>query len=212
LIYTHESEPLSDAVRDINKFSNNVMARQLYLTLGAEREGAPAHPDKSARAVRQWLEAQKMPMPELVLDNGSGLSRVAQISPAHMNALLQAAWRSPVMPEFMASLPIVAVDGTMKKRLKDQPVAGHAHIKTGMVRDVRAMAGYVLARDGRRYTVVMMVNHARATETDPAMDALLAWIYEGGAGRTSPTTVARTQITGRARARANPPAVSRPGP
>ena len=179
LLYTHESEPLADAVRDINKFSNNVMARQLYLTLGAELEGPPAALDKSARAVRQWLASKDLAMPELLLDNGSGLSRVARVTPAHLNELLQAAWRSRVMPELVASLPVAAVDGTMKKRLHGEPVAGHAHIKTGMLSDVRAMAGYVLDRRGRRHTVVMIVNHARATETDPAMDALLEWIYEG---------------------------------
>jgi D-alanyl-D-alanine carboxypeptidase/D-alanyl-D-alanine-endopeptidase (penicillin-binding protein 4) len=198
LVYSHESEPLAEVVRDINKFSNNVMARQLYLTLGAELEGPPAQAEKSAHAVRQWLERKGLAMPELVLDNGSGLSRIARISPAHMNALLQAAWRSPVMPEFVASLPIVAVDGTMKKRLKDEPVAGHAHIKTGMLSNVRAMAGYVLDQRGRRHTVVMIVNHPRATETDPAMDALLAWIYEAA--------------TARSRATANRPAASRPRP
>ncbi|HET7197171.1 MAG TPA: D-alanyl-D-alanine carboxypeptidase/D-alanyl-D-alanine-endopeptidase [Burkholderiales bacterium] len=187
LVYTHESEPLADAVRDINKFSNNVMARQLYLTLGAELEGPPAEAEKSARAVREWLAGKKLAMPELVLDNGSGLSRIARISPAHLNALLQAAWRSAVMPEFVASLPVVAVDGTMKKRLKDEPVAGHAHIKTGMLSNVRAMAGYVLDRNGRRHTVVMIVDHARATETDPAMDALLEWIYEGATSRDRAT-------------------------
>ncbi len=183
LVYTHESEPLADAVRDINKFSNNVMARQLYLTLGAELAGPPAALDKSARAIREWLQSKQLAMPELVLDNGSGLSRVARISPAHLNDLLQSAWRSRVMPELLASLPVAAVDGTMKKRLRDEPVAGHAHIKTGMLSDVRAMAGYVLDRHGRRHTVVMIVNHPRATETDPAMDALLEWIYEGADAR-----------------------------
>ena len=181
LFYTHESEPLAEAVRDINKFSNNVMARQLYLTLGAELEGPPAALDKSAHAIRQWLDSKALAMPELVLDNGSGLSRVARVSPAHLNELLQAAWRSPVMPELIASLPVVAVDGTMRKRLRDEPVAGHAHIKTGMLADVRAMAGYVLDRRGRRHSVVMIVNHARATESDPAMDALLSWIYDARA-------------------------------
>ncbi|HEX7053589.1 MAG TPA: D-alanyl-D-alanine carboxypeptidase/D-alanyl-D-alanine-endopeptidase [Burkholderiales bacterium] len=178
LLYTHESEPLANAVRDINKFSNNVMARQLFLTLGAELEGPPAQPEKSAAAIRRWLEEKRLAMPELVMENGSGLSRIARISPAHLNALLQAAWRSPVMPELVASLPVAAVDGTMKKRLKDEAVAGHAHIKTGMLSDVRAMAGYVLDRRGRRHTVVMLVNHPRATQSDPAMDELLAWIYE----------------------------------
>lgn len=188
LLYAQESEPLSEVVRDINKFSNNVMARQLFLTLGAELAGPPAQADKAAHAIREWLASKNLAMPELVLENGAGLSRLERITPAHMNALLQAAWRSPVMPEFIASLPVVATDGTMKKRLKEQPVAGHAHIKTGMLSDARAMAGYVLDRRGRRHTVVMIVNHARAHDADPAMDALLAWIYEGPTAPTRPIT------------------------
>lgn len=188
LLYAHESEPLAQVVRDINKFSNNVMARQLFLTLGAELEGPPAQADKAAHAIGEWLESKKLRMPELVLENGSGLSRVERISPAHMNALLQSAWRSPVMPEFVASLPLVAYDGTMRKRLKDQEVAGHAHIKTGMLSDARAMAGYVLDRRGRRHTVVMIVNHPRAHDADPAMDALLAWIYAGPTSPARPIT------------------------
>jgi serine-type D-Ala-D-Ala carboxypeptidase/endopeptidase (penicillin-binding protein 4) len=188
LVYTHESEPLADAVRDMNKFSNNVMARQLFLTLGAELEGPPAEPEKSVHAIRQWLEDKKLRMPELVLENGSGLSRLERISPAHLNALLQAAWRSPVMPEFVASLPLVASDGTMKKRLNDEPVAGYAHIKTGTLADARAMAGYVFDRGGRRHSVVMIVNHPRAGEADPAMDALLEWVYQGATGPARPIT------------------------
>lgn len=190
LVYTHQSEPLALAVRDINKFSNNVMARQLFLTLGAELEGPPAQADKAAKAIRGWLESKRLAMPELVLENGSGLSRIERITPAHMNALLQSAWRSPVMPEFVASLPVVAYDGTMKKRLKDQQIAGHAHIKTGLLSDARAMAGYVLDRHGRRHTVVMIVNDPRAPESDAAMDALLDWVYDG------PTAPARA-ITNR---------------
>ena len=188
LLYTHESEPLALAVRDINKFSNNVMARQLFLTLGAELEGPPADAAKGAKAVREWLAAKGLAMPELVLENGSGLSRIERISPAHMNALLQAAWRSPVMPEFVSSLPVVAYDGSEKKRLKDDPVAGRAHLKTGLLSDVRSMAGYVLDRSGRTFTVVMIMNDAHAPEADAAMDALLRWVYEGAKARARPRT------------------------
>jgi D-alanyl-D-alanine carboxypeptidase/D-alanyl-D-alanine-endopeptidase (penicillin-binding protein 4) len=82
------------------------------------------------------------------------------------------------MPEFISSLPIVALDGTMRRRLKGEGIAGQAHIKTGLLNDTRAMAGYVLDRSGRRFVVVMIVNHPRAHETQPAMDALLRWVYE----------------------------------
>ena len=185
LVYVHESEPLSEIVHDINKFSNNVMARQLYLTLAAELAGPPAVGDNAARAIRQWMEGKKIQAAELVLENGSGLSRVERLSAASLNALLQAAWRSAVMPEFVSSLPLVAVDGTMRKRLRGERIAGHAHIKTGLLSDARAIAGYVLDRNGRRHTVVMIVNHPRAPEADAAMDALLAWVYD------SPTAPAR---------------------
>ena len=104
LLYVHESEPLAELVRDINKFSNNVMARQLFLTLGAERGTPPARAEESVRVIREWLAAKKIAASELVLENGSGLSRVERISARHLATLLQAAWRSPVMPELVSSL------------------------------------------------------------------------------------------------------------
>jgi len=187
LLYTHESEPLSEIVRDINKFSNNVMARQLYLTLAAELGGAPAQPEAAARAIAQWLTFKQIEAKELVLENGSGLSRLERSSAATLMALLQAAWRSPAMPEFMASLPVVAADGTMRKRLHGEAVAGNAHVKTGLLSDARAIGGYVLDRSGRRYAVVMIVNHANAHQAEPAFDALLQWVRSGARGRAPAT-------------------------
>jgi D-alanyl-D-alanine carboxypeptidase/D-alanyl-D-alanine-endopeptidase (penicillin-binding protein 4) len=188
LVYTHESETLAETVRDINKFSNNVMARQLFLTLGAELVGPPGQAENATRAIRQWLMLKNIAAPELVLENGSGLSRVERISAAGMAALLQAAWRSPLMPEFVASLPVVAADGTMKKRMRGERVAGSAHIKTGLLNDARAMAGYVLDRRGTRHVVVMIINHPRAPDADAAMDALLAWVYNGPTAARGPST------------------------
>ena len=177
LLYTHESEPLAEAVRDINKFSNNVMARQLFLTLAAELVRTPADAEAASLAIRQWLTLKGIRAPELVLENGSGLSRNERISAANLAAVLQAAWKSPLMPEFVSSLPVVAADGTMKKRMRGERVAGSAHIKTGLLNEARAMAGYVTGRSGRRHVVVMIVNHPKAPETDAAMDALLSWVY-----------------------------------
>ena len=179
LLYVHESEPLAEIVRDINKLSNNVMARQLFLTLAAELGGAPARGDAARHALRQWLDAKKIPAPELVIDNGSGLSRIERASAATIAALLQAAWKSAVMPELVASLPVAAADGTMRKRLRGERVAGRAHIKTGLLQDARSIAGFVLDRNGRRHVVVMIVNHPRAPEAQAAQDALLAWVYDG---------------------------------
>jgi D-alanyl-D-alanine carboxypeptidase/D-alanyl-D-alanine-endopeptidase (penicillin-binding protein 4) len=180
LLHSQESPLLAEIVRDTNKFSNNVMARHLLLTLGAEDAGAPANIQKSVAALRVWLARKGIAAPELVLENGSGLSRSERISAGNLAAILQAAWRSAVMPEFIASLPVAAMDGTMRRRLKGEGVAGQAHIKTGLLSEggVRSMAGYVLDRQGRRNIVVMLVNHPRAAETQPAMDALLRWVYE----------------------------------
>ena len=182
LLTSAKSESLSEIVRHINKFSNNVMARQLFLTLGAVGVDPPATFDKANQSIRLWLSGKGLSFPELVIENGSGLSRVERISAKHLGQLLLAAFRSPVMPELIASLPLVAMDGTMKRRLKDADVAGQAHIKGGTLEGVRAIAGYVLDSQGRRVVVVFIVNHANAGNAQPVQDALLKWVYsrEGG--------------------------------
>jgi len=178
--HVHESAPLGEIVRDMNKFSNNVMARQIFLAVGAERSGAPADGAKSSAAIKAWLAQSGIAASELVMENGSGLSREERVSAATLTAVLQAAWGSNVMPEFIASMPITAVDGTMRRRLRGEGVSGNAHIKTGLLSDARSMAGYVLDRRGRRYAVVMFVNHPNAGATQPAHDALLRWVYQAG--------------------------------
>jgi serine-type D-Ala-D-Ala carboxypeptidase/endopeptidase (penicillin-binding protein 4) len=150
--------------------------------------GAPARAELAFTSIKQLLEKKGIKAPELVMENGSGLSRIERISAANLALLLQAAWRSAVMPEFISSLPVVAADGTMRKRLRGERVAGQAHIKTGLLNDARSMAGYVLDRSGRRHVVVMMVNHPNAPQADAAQDALLAWIYEGAKGPSRATS------------------------
>jgi serine-type D-Ala-D-Ala carboxypeptidase/endopeptidase (penicillin-binding protein 4) len=178
LLVTAKSPSLSEVVRDINKFSNNVMARQLYLTLGGVSAGAPATLEKSRSTVLGWLAQKQINAPELVLENGSGLSRIERISAHTMARLLLDAYRSPVMPELMASLPLVAVDGTMRKRLGNADVAGRAHIKTGTLTGVRAIAGYVLDARNHRNVVVFFVNHPNASQAQAAQDVLLKWVYD----------------------------------
>jgi len=180
LVYEIESESLAETVRDINKYSNNVMARQLFLAIGRELLRLPGTPDRSYRAVKTWLAEKKIGGDELVMENGSGLSRVERISAQSLGRMLVAAFRSPVMPEFMSSMPLVAYDGTMQKRLRSKEVAGQAHIKTGTLNDVRAIAGYVLAASGKRYAVVCLVNASGALSVQGAQDALLQWVYSEG--------------------------------
>jgi D-alanyl-D-alanine carboxypeptidase/D-alanyl-D-alanine-endopeptidase (penicillin-binding protein 4) len=179
LLVSHQSPPLAEVVRDINKFSNNVMARQLFLTLGATADnGPPGTPDKAAQVVRHWLIERGLVFPELTLENGAGLSRVERISAKSLGQLLLDAFRSPVMPELMASLPVVAVDGTMRKRLIGAGVAGQAHIKTGLLEDARSIAGYVLNSQGHLVIAVFLINHPRAGDAQSAQDALLEWVYD----------------------------------
>ncbi len=173
-----ESPSLAEVVREINKYSNNVMARQIYLTLGAESTKRPARAEDAAAAVRRWLAQKSLPMPELSNENGAGLSRSDRISAENLGRLLAAAFASPVMPEFIASLPLAGTDGTMKKRVNGNGVAGQAHVKTGSIEGVRAIAGYVLDRRGRRVIVVFFANHPNAGATKAAQDALLACVYE----------------------------------
>lgn len=171
------SPPLADVVRLINKHSNNVMARQLLLTLGAEKSGPPATAEHGVQALRGWLAGKGMDFPELVVENGAGLSRIERISARHLGQLLLAAWASPVMPEFVSSLPLAGQDGTLRKRLTASEVAGRAHLKSGSLQDVRTLAGYLLDAKGRRWALVLMVNHAAAGGTRSAQDALIEWLY-----------------------------------
>ena len=180
LVAEWDSAALSEIVRDINKFSNNVMARQLLLTLSYQVTQLPANTKRGASVVQAWLSAKGIDAPELRIENGSGLSRTERIAPLTLGRLLAATFRSPAMPEFIASLPLAGFDGTMRQRLNGQPVAGKAHVKTGLLNEVRAIAGYVLAASGKRYVVVCMINHANALRGNEAQDALLQWVYERG--------------------------------
>ncbi|MFZ2853849.1 MAG: D-alanyl-D-alanine carboxypeptidase/D-alanyl-D-alanine-endopeptidase [Rhodocyclaceae bacterium] len=168
-----DSPALGEVVREINKYSNNVMARQLFLTLADER---PATPEGARRQIRAWLDAKRLKLSELVLDNGSGLSRNERISADGLSQLLLAAWKSPVMPELISSLPLAGIDGTLKKRLGDSPASGRAHLKTGYLEGVRAIAGYLLDASGKRWVVVCLINDPRARLGKPAIDALLRWV------------------------------------
>lgn len=179
LVATHRGPVLSDIVRDINKFSNNVMARNLFLTIGAVVDKPPATPAKSAEVIERFLRTQGLAMPGLTLANGSGLSREEHVSARALADLLQNANASPVAQVFVASLPIAGVDGTMRNRLRNEPVLGNAHIKTGTLNDVRAIAGYVAADNGESYVVVSLINAPRAEQARAAHDALLEWVYRG---------------------------------
>jgi D-alanyl-D-alanine carboxypeptidase/D-alanyl-D-alanine-endopeptidase (penicillin-binding protein 4) len=182
-----ESLPLADVVRDVNKFSNNVMAQQLLLTLatatatqavgpaGANAHGptAPATFDAARAVVRDWWRTRIGPdVPPPQIDNGAGLSREARATALALARLLQWVYASPWMPELMASLPVAGVDGTLRRSAMGR---GVAHLKTGSLADVQALAGYVHGADGQRRVLVAIVNHPNARAARPALDALVQW-------------------------------------
>jgi D-alanyl-D-alanine carboxypeptidase/D-alanyl-D-alanine-endopeptidase (penicillin-binding protein 4) len=158
------------------------MARNIFLALSAEKAGGGGSVARSTDIVLEWLESKGIPASGLVVANGSGLSRESRVSAATLAALLASAWSSGAMPELAASLPIFAVDGTFRAH----PAAdafGRAHVKGGTLDGVQSLAGYVLDRSGRRWVVVMLVNHANANRAQDALDALVEWVSERGAAR-----------------------------
>jgi len=183
---TLESPPLWDVVRDINKNSNNVMARQLFLTLATAHVPPPATTARATETVLSWLGERNLKMPELVLDNGSGLSRRERISAGSLARLLVAADRSALREEFASSLAVAAMDGTVQRRFLNGSVAGQAQLKTGSLDGVRALAGYVIDNEGRRFAVVAIVNHASAARAQSALDFLVQWVYRNGASWMPP--------------------------
>ncbi len=170
---------LADVVQDINKFSNNVMTRQVLLGIAA-RDGTPATPEGARERARLWLEQRGLADASLYIDNGSGLSRDERISALALARLLVHAAGTSHGELFRVSLPQVGVDGTMRHRLARHPVSGRAFIKTGSLRDVRSIAGYVDAASGKRYAVVLIFNGEPILGAQPAQDAFLRWIYENG--------------------------------
>ena len=157
------------------------MSRNLLLTLGAERFGAPGTTDKGRRAVRAWLKGRGIDLPHLVLANGAGLSRDTRLSARGLGRLLLAGDRSRFRPEFAASLPLASLDGTMRSRLKGRPEASRARIKTGMLDGVRAMAGYVRTPRGRTLAVAALQEHPgihRTAAGTAVQDALLLWLLD----------------------------------
>lgn len=171
---------LAENIDDIYKLSNNVMARQVMLQTAADVLGLPATMARARGVVRRWLDLQGLALSELVLDNGSGLSRDERISAAGMAQLLRHAAAGPYAERMRISLPMVGIDGTMKRRLIGEEITGRAWVKTGSLEGVRAIAGYVDARSGQRYVVAMFINGPGAAGSRPAQDAFLRWVFSNG--------------------------------
>ena len=179
LLYTHDSLSLAEVIRLVNKFSSNVMARHLLLTVAAEKGGRPATTAAGQRAIVEFLASRGIAIPELVIENGAGLSRVERITASGLADVLLDAWRSPYSAEFQASLPVAAVDGTLRRRFRSPGIEGRVRMKTGNLQDVSALAGYVKAASGRNYVAVIILNHPGADSGHGAavQAALVDWLY-----------------------------------
>jgi D-alanyl-D-alanine carboxypeptidase/D-alanyl-D-alanine-endopeptidase (penicillin-binding protein 4) len=175
-----ESPPLAGVIARINKHSNNVMARHLLYTLSAEVLGEPGTEAGGRQVVSDWLDENGLELSSLAFDNGAGLSREARMSARDFGALLEFAWRQPSMPEFVASMALSGLDGTLSRRFRNNPVTGSAHLKTGSLDHVTAIAGYLQSRSGRRFSLVAMQNHSdiHRGPGEEVQAALLRWLYE----------------------------------
>ena len=179
-LLSYESLTLAEIIRLINKFSNNPMARGLLLTLAYERGGAPGSVAKGAAAITDWMTRREITCPDLVLDNGSGLSRTARISAECMTEVLRSAAKSRYYPEFAASLPLGGEDGTLKRRFNETRGEARVRMKTGHLKDVAALAGWVTTTSGRTLAVSVFVNHPDAEygPGDKVIDAIVHWAME----------------------------------
>jgi len=174
------SLPLADVITRINKYSNNVMARQLLYTLSAVVLGAPGTEAGGRKVVGDWLQQNGLGFSELAFDNGAGLSREARMTAADFGAMLRFAWQQPYMPEYVASMSLSGLDGTLANRLDNRPLEGTAHLKTGSLDHVAAIAGYMQSRSGRRFAVVVLQNHTdiHRGPGEEIQEALLRWLHE----------------------------------
>jgi D-alanyl-D-alanine carboxypeptidase/D-alanyl-D-alanine-endopeptidase (penicillin-binding protein 4) len=174
------SKPLPELVRDINKTSDNMAARNLMLSLSPGFPERPATLAGAQKIMRMWLREQGIADGDIEVENGSGLSHTERAKPRAMVQLLRQGWKGEQAEAFLESLPIAGVDGTLVNRLVGGQAKGRAFLKTGTLNDTRALAGYVRSLSGRLYAVSAMVNHADAAAGRPALDAFIEWVARNG--------------------------------
>lgn len=173
------SRPLAELIRPLNKWSNNVMTRLLLYSLAAAEFKPPYTKQQGIEVLRGYLRDNGLDDADLVIDNGSGLSRETRVTAQFMNDLLRHAYAHPLMPEFIASMSLSGLDGTTRRRFRGRPEAGRMHLKTGRLDNVAAIAGYVVASSGKTYTMSLMINHTNAHQGSgiEIQNAVLRWIY-----------------------------------
>jgi D-alanyl-D-alanine carboxypeptidase/D-alanyl-D-alanine-endopeptidase (penicillin-binding protein 4) len=179
-ILEFKSLPLADVIARINKHSNNVMARHMLYTIAAEVLGEPGTEAGGRKVVADWLDSNGLEFSALAFDNGAGLSREARMTARDFAKMLGFAWKKPYMPEFVGSMSLSGLDGTLSHRFRNSPITGNAHLKTGSLDHVTAIAGYLQSRSGRRFSVVALQNHTDVHRGpgEEVQEALLRWLFE----------------------------------
>ena len=176
----HVSAPLHEVLRTMDKNSDNIVARHVFLSLSKGFPSRPASMPDARSRVAAWLKLQGLAADDLSMDNGSGLSLAEQARPAALVRLLQASWRSRHRQTFVQSLPVAGEDGTLAGRFRGSDAQGRAFLKTGTLQTSCALAGYVKGRSGKVYAVAALVNHPHASRGVPALDAFIEWVARQG--------------------------------
>ena len=178
---TLDSPPLPELVRAINKDSNNLMARNLLLSIAPGFSPTTSTLQLAKQRLGLWFKKVGLAQDAPNVDNGSGLAHSERGSVLSMVQLLQAAWNDPKAQKvFLASLPVAGADGTLSNRFKGSPAQRNAFLKTGTLTGVRSLAGYVRARSGRMVAVAVVVNSEHATAAVPALDRFIEWVQQNG--------------------------------
>lgn len=168
VVAQHFSRPLPQLLQQLNKYSDNGLARTLALQLGVQFQRQQSADNPAAACtdsiqaaelmITDWLRQRRLPAEGLVLDNGSGLSRQARISASQLAALLQYAWQQPWGVDLVSSLPRAGSDGTLQNRMRTAPARDRARLKTGTLRNGTGLAGYIFDRQNRPWIFVGLVN------------------------------------------------------
>ena len=179
-LLVYKSPPLTEIIRRTNKESNNFMSRQIFLTLGNHQQNKVATLEQSRMVVRSTLDKYGIDFQDQFIDNGSGLSRQNLVRAETVSQLLMKIYQHPLRAEFVSSLPISGIDGTIKKRFKKFPLKERMHLKTGTIDGVQGLAGYVQGLSGKEYIVVFMHNDFSefTYKTRPFQDAFLTWVVQ----------------------------------
>lgn len=158
-VLTHFSAPLAEIVSTLNKYSNNFMAEQILKTLGAELSEEQGSWKTGSKAIADFLAEVGVDGDQMVLANGSGLNDVNRVTPEQITQVLQAMYkRFEVQPEFVASLAVAGLSGTIHSRFEDSPAQSRLRAKTGSLTGVSALSGYVETQDGAILAFSVMMN------------------------------------------------------